>query len=190
MTSNAPACPHCKQADKTYKVSLLFLESTARLHQHQVDNQPELDGLLADLFDGRDSPVSQAQFLSRLSQTLTPPGGEKHTTRRIHPDSLVIFFTLLSSLIVYKVSTSKPDQLPIILMLLGGSILVYLIARKSVVRRYEEKIRQEKDENLRVENAISHWMRLYFCSRDQGVFVPEQNRFVPLERMSDLLYES
>jgi hypothetical protein len=188
MPNSDLACPHCKQSDKTYKVSFLYVESTARLNHRQVENQPELDGLLADLLDGSGGPRAQTQFLTRLAQALTPPQGEaRRAARRVHPDAMVIFFTLLSSLIVYKVATTQAGQLPIILALLAGGILAYLLARKQVVRRYEEKARQEHAAQARLENAVSRWMHLYFCSRDRGVFLPEQNQLVPLERMSDLL---
>ncbi len=185
MTSS-PACPHCGQADKTYKVSLLYLESTARLHQRQAENQPELDGLLSDLLPANSNSITQTQLLTRLLHSFTPPSGEKHVTRRIHPDAMVTFFGLFLVLLAYRVATTQPGQLPVVLILVFGSALAYLLARKAILRRYEERIRQEQEENARIENAVARWMRLYFCSRDQGVFDPEQDQFVPLERMSEL----
>ncbi len=186
MTSS-PTCPHCGQADKTYKVSLLYLESTARLHQRQAEDQPELDGLLSDLLPANSSSTSQAQLLTRLLHSFTPPSGEKHITRRIHPDAMVIFFGIFLLLLAYRAATTQPGQLPAVLILVCGSALAYLLARKAILRRYEERIRQEQQENERIENAVARWMRLYFCSRDQGVFDPDEEPFVPLERMSETL---
>ncbi len=185
MTQSSPACPRCSQADKTYKVSLLYLESAARLNHHQQGDQPELDALLSDLSAETGSQANS--HLTRFVQHFAPPKGEKRTTRRIHPDSTVIFFALLSMLFIYQVAVSQPSQLPIILILLVGGILAYVLARKSIIKRYEERVRQEKEENTRMETAVTNWMNLYFCSRDQGVFIPGQNRFAPLEQMSDLL---
>ncbi len=185
--TNSPTCPHCGQAGKSYKVSLLYLESTARLHQRQAENQPELDGVISDLLPANSSPTAQAQLLNRLLHSFTPPSGEKRMTRRIHPDMMVAFFGLFLLLLIYQIATTQPGQLPAALILAFGGVLVYLLARKTVLRRYQERIRQEQEENARIENAVARWMRLYFCSRDQGVFDPEQNQFVPLERMSELI---
>ncbi len=186
MTSS-PTCPHCGQADKTYKVSLLYLESTARLYQRQAENQPELDGLLSDLLPANAHSITQAQLITRFLHSFTPPSGEKHVTRRVHPDAMVAFFGLFLLLLAYRAATTQPGQLPVILILICGSALAYLLARNAILKRYQERIRQEQEESARVENAVARWMRLYFCSRDQGVFDPEQDQFVPLERMSDLL---
>ncbi len=185
--ANSPTCPHCGQADKAYKVSLLYLESTARLYQRQAENQPELDGLLSDLLPADSNAITRPQILTRLLHSFTPPSGEKRLTRRIHPDGMVIFFGLILLILVYQVAMTQPAQLPAVLILICGSVLAYLLARKTVLRRYQARIRQEQEENARIEYAVARWMRLYFCSRDQGVFDPEQNQFVPLERMSDLL---
>jgi hypothetical protein len=171
-------------------VSLLYLESTARLHQRQAENQPELDGLLSDLLPENSNATAQTQLLTRLLRAFTPPSGEKHVTRRVHPDAMVIFFGLFLLLLAYRAATTQPGQLPAILILVCGSALAYLLARKAILRRYQERIRQEQEENARVENAVARWMRLYFCCRDQGIFDPEENQFVPLEQMSDLLFFS
>ncbi len=186
--TTSPTCPHCGQADKVYKVSLLYLESTARLNQRQAENQPELDGLLTDLLPANSNATTQAHLLSRFLRSFTPPSGEKRITRRIHPDTMVICFALFSLLVIYRIATTQPSQLPAILVLVCVSLMAYILARKSVLRRYQDRVRQEQEENARIESAIARWMRLYFCSRDQGVFDPQQNEFVPLEQMSDLLH--
>lgn len=188
MTQTPPACPHCGQADKTYKVTLLYLEITTRLQQGQAADQPELDNLLKDL-DAVDCDLdTQNKLLSRLVRSLEPPKGETHTTRRAHPDSMVIFFSLLALLFVFQIAITRSPQLPFIVILLVGSILAYLLARKTIIGRYDSAVRKEREENERVESAISRWMGLYLCSRDKGIFDPEQNQYAPLEQISELFY--
>ncbi len=187
MVNTSPACPHCGETDKTYKISLLYLESAARLHQNQTANQPELDSLLDDLGSESNGQEPRSQLLNQFVRSFAPPLGEKHTTRRIHPDAMVIFFSLFSLLLVYQIAVSQPAQLPIIVILIAGSVLAYLLVRKTVVRRYDASVRKELEENARLDTAVTRWMHLYFCSRDKGVFDPEQNRFAPLEQISDLL---
>ncbi len=190
MAHPSPVCPNCGQADKTYKVSLLYLESAARLKQRQEDNQPELDQLLDDLSPAISSQEDQHQLLAGFARAFSPPegaaSGQKQTFRRVHPDTMIIFFALFSLLIVYQVAVSQPAQLPIIAILLVGGLLAYLLTRKKLVQRFEDRVRREQEENKRLETAMTRWMHLYFCSRDKGVFDPAQNRFAPLEQMSDL----
>jgi hypothetical protein len=187
VTQPSPACPKCGQADKTYKVSLLYLESAARLSHLQEGKQPELDELLFDMASENISQVAQNQLVSRFAQSFSPPPGEKQNTRRIHPDTMIIFFALFSLLLVFQIAISQPTQLPAILILLASSLLAYLLTRKRLLKRFEDRIRLEQEANSRIENAVTRWMHLYFCSRDKAVFNPEQNLYVPLEQMSDLL---
>jgi hypothetical protein len=191
MNNHSPVCPHCGQADKTYKISLLYLESTARLHHHETENQPELDSLLADFHAERGGQDVQNQLLNQFTHSFAPPMDEKSMvvkrgSRRIHPDSMVIFFSLLALLIVFQIATTQPVQLPAIVILVAGSLLAYILARKTIVKRYEANVRKEQEESARAEIAMTRWMNLYFCSRDKGVFDPDQNRFAPLEQISDL----
>jgi hypothetical protein len=38
------------------------------------------------------------------------------------------------------------------------------------------------------ERAVQRWEQLYYCYRDDGVFLPAQPRFVPLNDMKSFLY--
>ncbi len=190
MPGSSPVCPHCGMKDKTYKVSLLYIESTARLHHHETTNQPELDGLLRDLAPDPLQSAAQQQLLEKMIASFEPPSGKKQVTRRIHPDAMIVFLWLVGLLVIVQARSVNSPQLPMILLLLGATIVAYLTFRRIIVRRYQESVQKEKDEKEQVEEAISRWMRLYFCSREQIVFAPDENRFVPLEQMSELLSSS
>jgi hypothetical protein len=187
MTRSRVVCPQCRQSDRTYKVSLLYLESVARLHHQETTNQPELDSLLEDLYpDDPDSPA-QSQWMSHLVKTLAPPEGEKRVTRRIHPDSMVIFFGLFTLIFLYQAAASRSGQFPILAVLTAASLLAYAIARKKIIHRFTTRVQQEQEENERIERAIGSWMKLYLCSRDQGVFNPDTDSFASIENVHRLL---
>lgn len=186
MPEIPPACPHCGQNDRTYKVSLLYLECSARYHHQDAANQPELDGLLSDLHHDA-NPSTLSQLLSGLVNAFAPPSGAKQVARRIHPDFMVLFFGLIGVILVFQVGINQSGLFPTALLILCASVLAYLAARRPIIRRYELQMRQEKDKNDRVERSVSHWMRLYYCSRDQGVFDPQQDQLIPLEQMHQLL---
>lgn len=188
MSLSIPGCPCCRRSDKTYKVSLLYLEASARLHRQETIDQPELDGLLADLYPQADSRIP-THILSQWITTFAPPEGEKRITRRIHPDGMVVGFSMIALLLLYQIATQQPESLPIAVILFFTVLLAYLLLRHPLLHRHAEQVRQEQEENQRIDQATEHWMRLFFCSRDRGVFAPGQERLVPLEQLSEYLRE-
>lgn len=187
MNNTPVICPQCRQSDKTYKVSLLYLEGTERMNHRETQNQPELSALIKDLLPGDSQPPAQSQLVARLVKYLAPPQGERRVMRRLNPDSVVIFFGLLMLVVLYQVAINRSPQAPILAVLLTGGLLAYLLARKTVAQRYAERVRHDHEENARVERAIGAWMRLHFCGRDQCVFDPATDQFVSPEEINLLL---
>lgn len=187
MNNTPIICPQCRQSDKTYKVSLLYLEGTERINHRETQNQPELSALLKDLAPGNGRLPAQSQLVARLVKSFTPPQGEKRVMRHLNPDSTVIFFGLFMLIILYQVAMNRSPQAPVLAVLLTGGLLAYLLARKTVVQRYAERVHRDQEENARVERAIGVWMRLHFCGRDQCVFDPDTDQFVSPEDINRLL---
>ena len=183
----SPVCSCCGQSDKTYKISLLYLEASARLNQKETANQPELNGLLDDLYPPLESANLNAQVLPDLIRAFAPPAGEKRVTRRIHPDGLVVGFSLMALLMLYQIAADQSESLPFAVIVMSTALLAYLLLRKPLVQRHVEQTQQEQEEHRRIEQATERWMQLYFCSRDKGVFIPGKDQLVPLEQMSNYL---
>src|SRR5690606_16035044 len=141
--------------------------------RHEFTNQPELDAVLADLLPEGSSTVDHNQVIASLVKILEPPSGARRVTRRIHPDWMILFVCAVGLVIAYQSATNDPGDVPIIVSLLSACLLVYLLVRRPVMLRYESQTRQEQEEKNRIEQAVAHWMRLYFCSRDQIVFDPD-----------------
>jgi len=187
MENSPVICPHCRQSDKIYKVSQLYLEGTARINHQDTVDQQKLNNLIGELAPGETNSIAITQLLNRLIKIIAPPEGSKQMSRRIHPDSVVLFFGLLMLVILYQVAVTQPGQLPVLAIILGAGMLAYILARRTVVQRYADHLRREQEENNRVEHAVGKWMRLYFCSRDQGVFNPDTGQYTSTENLHELL---
>lgn len=187
MINETPTvCPLCRQSDKTYKVSLLYLEGIERINHRVTGNQPEINSLINDLLPAADQAHAQNQLIARFVKDLAPPQGEKRVTRRIHPDSMVVFFGLVLLVVLYQVVANRSPQAPVLVVLFIGGLLAYLLARKTVIQRYLTRVQEEQQENARIERAIGIWMRLYFCSRDQHLFNPDTGQFALAEDVASL----
>jgi hypothetical protein len=190
MSASLPVCPQCNFADKTYKVSLLYLEGSARLSRRERENQPVLEAALADLLPEESSQAVEDQVIKHLIRTFTPPEGEKRVTRRIHPDGMVAVFTLVAGFLIIQIAGDQPGALPAAAIILTAALGAYLLSRKSVVGKYEDTKREEVENFERIEKEVNRWMRLYFCSRDQAVFYPGENDFAPAEQTRSFLREA
>ncbi|MBE0698358.1 MAG: hypothetical protein IH586_15690, partial [Anaerolineaceae bacterium] len=133
--------------------------------------------------------TAQDQFVSRLVALLSPPSGEKRVIRQIHPDGMVVFFFVVSIVILYKAFFSQPESLPLIVILLAAGFTAYVIFRKSLVSRYNMRKWQGQQEVIKIEKAVSRWMRTYYCARDQSVFDPITGHQASLEQLKDFFNE-
>jgi hypothetical protein len=184
-----PDCPKCNKADKSYKVSLLYLEGSAYINHQKTGQSLELDGVIKEYMPEGVNRVAEEQFVVRLVKLLSPPSGEKQVIRLIHPDGMVGLFVIISFIMLYQAFSSQPDSLPILVILLAASFTAYLIFRRVIVSRYNQKINQGQQEVIKIEKAVSRWMRLYFCARDQGVYDPVSDQFISLETIQDFLHQ-
>jgi hypothetical protein len=187
MLNQAPVCPQCGQADKAYKVSLLYQESSARISHHEKDHQPELDGLLSDL--AADPSRASLQTLHRLMQSFAPPASENRPSRTLSPDIVAVAFGLIMLVLVSQVAARQPENFPLAVGILFAAGLAYLLFRRPIMQHYRARISEQQETDQRLQEATSRWMRLYYCSRDQGVFDPQQNRIVPVEQIQNLVHE-
>jgi hypothetical protein len=51
--------------------------------------------------------------------------------------------------------------------------------------RHRQKYAIEKP---RWDRAVHRWERLYYCARDDGVFIPGETPFIPIDKMQEFLY--
>lgn len=97
-------------------------------------------------------------------------------------------------------------MVPVLLMLLGGiSLIIFGIVniarlkdknRKawSAVTRYNRKVLhdwQQANDKLMSDwqTAMNRWNDLYYCHRDDCVFIPEEGTYAPLSKIKDYLFQ-
>ncbi len=81
------------------------------------------------------------------------------------------------------------------LILLGLGLLVWLGSKvkkrfNSDMKKYKDKKAVfNRDEMPRWQRAKERWEQMYFCMRDETVFIPAENKVVKVEDMEKYLYD-
>jgi len=81
-----------------------------------------------------------------------------------------------------------------------GSIVlgVFLVRRSAKKKRlqleeYQRQVQEELDRSERIQSAwksaMNRWNQLYYCGRDDCVFIPGENSSAPLSNMKEYLYK-
>jgi DNA-directed RNA polymerase subunit RPC12/RpoP len=73
--------------------------------------------------------------------------------------------------------------IPLLNVFLWGVIPLLVGNRMRRSKRREYPIEKE-----RWERAVGRWQRLYYCFRDDGVFIPGETPFIPIDTMQEFLY--
>jgi hypothetical protein len=69
------------------------------------------------------------------------------------------------------------------LLVLAGLYGLYFFKRASIIGKFEREQDSQRQSQARIERGIKTWMKLYYCDRDEGVFLPGKEELVPPEQM-------
>jgi predicted RNA-binding Zn-ribbon protein involved in translation (DUF1610 family) len=142
---------------------------------------------------------------SALAAELVPPQAPAEVEPKItdSPPPLSLLFGvsgyILCGLVFFALVTgtdvSPTARAALVLVCIGlGLLSRRLVAhvRKLAREANEAAIRQAREETAQAaamhRRAISRWQRLYYCARDDCVFVPGEGQSVPLAQMREYLY--
>lgn len=165
-------CPVCGLSDRVEKVSTIYLVGIG------LNRQPENPAAQAELNFKLDD-LSQPE-LSKMARQLKPPAStRKMPTRPLHPDLIVITFSLIVPLFIYQIWTSQTSSLPPVLVFLAILYGLYFWKRKAIVGRFEGRQSAQRETDERVRQGIERWMKLYYCARDDGIFEPGGTELTP-----------
>lgn len=127
-----------------------------------------------------------------LASQLTSPE-EPDTGRR--PNIGIVTVTLFVSTLIFAYlfvvllsTTSKTNNLgfAFVIPLLMSIFFGFLFG---VERRSARALALRQQElRARWERAMARWQELYYCARDDRVFIPGEHQAVPVAQMHDLLY--
>ena len=171
-------CPVCGQSDQVEKASTLYLIGIGLNQARSMDQ--------ASNQEPKRKPTASQQALSRR---LAPPAsGKQMTTRPIHPDMVVIALSLIAPVFLYGILTTQRSMFLPVLAILAVFYGFYFWKRKMMISRFEVQQASRLAADERVKHGIERWMKLYYCARDDGVFVPGSDELVPADLLAGYLY--
>lgn len=116
-----------------------------------------------------------------------PASGKTSTFRALHPDLVVISFSLILPVFIYGILNQQPSLLIPVLIGLIGAYSVYFFTRNRLIEKFKTNHQLQVNEKKRLEKAIGDWMKLYYCAREELVFIPGGGAGIPVDQMMGYL---
>ena len=201
MSQNRIVCPKCGRADAIRKVSSIVLAGTT---------QSETFGYGAARIDGETHFIDTRGYATTstgLANRLAPPPrpakpwslgcvgvllfGRIGVTLGVLAFVSVVSFCTLPLLYDSVYRESRALILLPILVFVGAAVRLLWWIGRSVVREGRTVRNRQSSYPYEVEQwerAMDRWRELYYCSRDDGVFLPQRTNLVPATNMKALLF--
>jgi hypothetical protein len=156
-------------------------------------NEVRADNTFRKLFSGSQKGAkgfaNYAAMRGFLDKMAPPQGERKQFSKAISPDWIVAAALIASVFFLYQIYIQQPSAfLP---ALVGALILiaVYVLTRKSILKKYLNRLDGQAKDKKTIEKAIEIWMKLYFCPTSYSVFLPGHKEVIPLEEMNSFLLD-
>ena len=182
-------CPQCGRFDQVRKVSALYHAgaSTSVITGSGV-------GFLSDLGDTNSMLVGELHLTggqqTLLSQRLSPPAKPEFKARASEPVYAVVLFILAGVFFLASLGNNQPYDLCSLLLvtLIFTTLGVVAVVRlRRTEARNEAGRKQWQVEYERWQTSIATWEAMYYCGRDDLVFVPGTPMTAPASAMWTLL---
>ena len=200
-------CPQCGRNDRVEKVTAIRksqvreISGTTEVTESYTDSEGKVRSRT------RTVPTSSTEA-SVLAQQLDPPpqpkdlsGGSSCLPTAVFVGGAGLFLsglfcTLSSCAAVIGANTSDERIAGITsLVFLAGPAIAISVGMVFLGRRLRAKAAEEKQLKLEESRhrlaewqiAMDRWNAMYYCLRDDGVFIPGEKDFAPLERMQQLI---
>jgi hypothetical protein len=179
-------CPGCGQFDQVEKVSTLYLVGIG-LNRQPKSGEAPLDLPPTNAWVSALPPAE----LGALARRLKPPSsGKQAFSRPLHPDMVVIVFSLVLPVFLYGMWTSQRAVLPAALAVLAVAYALYFWKRKAIIARFQHNRNNRLSADERARRGVERWMKLYYCYRDDGVFPAQGGELIPADQMPGYLFGS
>ena len=184
-------CPACGQSDQVAKVSILYLhglerkKAAAKAHGAEIGAGAGGGPTLPEAFS-----QLEAAALQTLSSRLKPPAsGKELPIRPVHPDLVMLVFSLVAPFFLYQIWTSQPGMILPIALLLAGLYGFYLWQRTKILAKFKRQVEDRRKAENQVRGGIERWMRLFYCAREDSVFSPGTQQVIPVDEMMGYLLD-
>ncbi|MGA2489109.1 MAG: hypothetical protein ABSF99_02825 [Anaerolineales bacterium] len=188
-------CPLCKRNDRSEKVSAIIKSQTGQSESVVQQQRVYTDSKGHAHLQTVNVPVKTVQT-SDLARRLAPPPSPLIPSKVRSTRSLLII-SIISMVLgivgIVLASTNSSDYavcgvsgvilIPVAIVL----FLVWVIPRK---KRQEKAMQQQASLNNAYQQwkqATSRWEKLYYCERDDIVFIPGEKTNAPVTNMLDYI---
>ena len=186
-------CPKCHRIDNVSKVSAILQGGT-----HQINGQIPMPTTYDS--DGWSTGTSYKSYhatqQSSLASRLTPPSKPSLGVDWLFGLFLatVIFFGPQVCMSLFAFAPSSWADKPItflsrILIFVAGFAMAVFPVGAFFLWQKNKKTKDAKDlEKIKLwERSIRRWEQLYYCSRDDCIFVPGENSAFPISEMLQVI---
>lgn len=200
MPEKQVVCPKCGQFDAIRKVSSIVSEGTTFTENSGLGIAFSKEDV--QFFNAFGTSYSRSNLASALSRPQKPSKPSAQGCLRILPlTSIGCMLTILTIIAAAGVcsfpflySTYRENPIlfliPFVVFVVVGIVLTrwILLSLRRETRTTSQKQTEYPLQLQNWERAVQRWEHLYYCYRDDGVFLPSQPRLVPLNDMQSFLY--
>lgn len=192
-------CPECGKDDKLEKVSAILARETHEFSGGSWETEVYVDKKGKKHSEDHYVPYSGTQK-SVLAQRLSPPS--KPNAGLNLPNLVGIILLGLAVVFIFMglcgvgIARERNSALAFYSIICGSPALVSGAAGVVILMvngpKYRAKLAHVQQVEIpRWERVMERWNQLYYCSRDDCVFIPSTNQAVPVpvSQMRDYLYE-
>lgn len=180
-------CPQCNKDDKVQKVTAIVAGQRHEISGGSWNTQVYIDKEGKKRSEDHYVPYSATQ-MSVLAQHLSPP---TEPDAGSNTGGIVGTIGLLGvAALCGCMGLSAGEQSvglivgAIVLGIVGVGVFI------STNNNYKERLDHvQRVEKPRWRRAKERWDKLYYCSRDDIVFIPSENKSVPLYQMTDYIFQ-
>ncbi len=202
-------CPQCGRNDRAEKVTAIRksqvreISGTTEVAESYTDSEGQVRSRMRTVPTSSTEASVLAQRLDPPPQPKGPSGGSSCLPTAVFIGAAGLFlsglFCTLSSFTAVIGASASDDRIAGIasLVFLAGPAIAISVGMVFLARRLRAKAAEEKQVELEESRrrlaewqmAMDRWNAMYYCFRDDGVFIPGKREFAPLERMQHLIAE-
>lgn len=202
MRDSKLVCPKCGRADAVRKVTSIVDEGTTFTESNRLGMS--IGGGDAEFYSGFGNSVSRTGLATTLAAPKKPTQPFRRGWSGIFPNvrwtcagsilALIMCSAICSFPLLFWNYRENPLLIfvPVVIFLSAAILLIRWAWLSN--RREIGTLREEQEQfPLQLEawnRAIDRWRQLYYCHRDDGVFIPAQTRLIPVNEMGVFLYSS
>lgn len=203
QAATGPTCPKCGRPDQIQKVSGLYEANTKEwMERHGT---------------GDDAYTELHQARTLLGEKLAPPTEPGYPSNPLFlyglggvilfifvstfcPLPIVLFLSLAGIVQALNPSGAILFATGIVCIGIGTLFVIGAVvwAGPAVKRHFgrvmasynQSKAQIDNEERPRWQRAMDRWNQLYYCARDETIFIPGENKAISTDKMKDYLFES